>query len=262
METSSDVRNDVRSDVTVAMPLLQQVSSGYRLTTLASGQILLTPIVNKTMVQPRRLQQQPLPSSSLSSTPIESTPHMHAVLPSTSSTPVQDFQNRDQNVSSGSCTPSPTVAFPPLNDDSSSIVAGVSSSPLQENEQQPFPPLSCTPIFPEENDSLDVNVGRQIRHFSPFEILPIPQVPQTGPRPKSNRKLGSARNLTSDEELQKTKAAYEEKIAKEKRKQELALKRQQKNSNQQTANKNGKKNQLPLKVCLHFKMKLFYYFNS
>ena len=87
-------------------------------------------------------------------------------------------------------------------------------------------------------------------------------MPQTGPRPKSNRKLGSARNLTSDEELQKTKAAYEEKIAKEKRKQELALKRQQKNSNQQTANKNGKKNQLPLKVCLHFKMKLFYYFNS
>ena len=306
LETSSDLRNDLRSDVTTTLPLLQQVASGYTLTTLASGQILLTPIANRTMVKPRRLQQQQLPSFSLSSPPTELTPQMHAGLLSTSSTPVHDFENQDRNLSSGSCTPSPTVAFPPQNDDSSSLAAGVSSSPLQEKEQQLFTPLSCTPsptvAFPSQNDDssslasgvsssqlhendhqpftslsctpsnifpqeinggfCDVNVGPHFRHFSPFQILPIPKVPQTGPRPKYNRKLGSARNLTSEEELQKSKSAFEEKCGKEKRKQELALKRQQKNSSQKTAINNGKKNQMLLKVCLYFKIILFYYFYS
>ena len=266
LETSSDLRNDLRSDVTTTLPLLQQVASGYTLTTLASGQILLTPIANRTMVKPRRLQQQQLPSFSLSSPPTELTPQMHAGLLSTSSTPVHDFENQDRNLSSGSCTPSPTVAFPPQNDDSSSLASGVSSSQLHENDHQPFTSLSCTPsnIFPQEINGgfCDVNVGPHFRHFSPFQILPIPKVPQTGPRPKYNRKLGSARNLTSEEELQKSKSAFEEKCGKEKRKQELALKRQQKNSSQKTAINNGKKNQMLLKVCLYFKIILFYYFYS
>ena len=94
LETSSDLRNDLRSDVTTTLPLLQQVASGYTLTTLASGQILLTPIANRTMVKPRRLQQQQLPSFSLSSPPTELTPQMHAGLLSTSSTPVHDFENQ------------------------------------------------------------------------------------------------------------------------------------------------------------------------
>ena len=104
----------MQSDVTTAMPLLKHVATGYSLITLASGQILLTTIANRTMVQPRHLQQQPLPSSSLSSTSIESTSQMDAVLPSTSYTTLYEFKNRD--VSSEVCTPSPTVAFPPQNE--------------------------------------------------------------------------------------------------------------------------------------------------
>ena len=49
-------------------------------------------------------------------------------------------------------------------------------------------------------------------------------VPQTGPRMlKSNKRIASALNLTSDHELEKSKEAYEEKLRKEYRKQEAAL---------------------------------------
>lgn len=50
---------------------------------------------------------------------------------------------------------------------------------------------------------------------------------------KSNKRLGSARNLTSDHELQQSKEAYEQKLRKETKKQEAALKK----ANNQAKNK-------------------------
>jgi hypothetical protein len=82
-----------------------------------------------------------------------------------------------------------------------------------------------------------MNTSVERRHFSPCDLLPIPQVPPNGPRTKKpNRRLGSARNLTSDCELQKLKEANEEKIRKENKKEEAALKKAAK----------GKENSKPL----------------
>ncbi|KZR99773.1 Uncharacterized protein APZ42_004233, partial [Daphnia magna] len=135
-------------------------------------------------------------------------------------------------------TPTPTVPFPQENDESSSSVTAASSNPVQYYEQQDHLPLhfvSCTPSptisVPEQNVDSSSSV---VRHFAPCDLLPIPKVPQRGQRMlKSNKRLASARNLTSNHELQKSKEAYEEKLRKETKKQEAALKK----ANNQAKNK-------------------------
>lgn len=53
--------------------------------------------------------------------------------------------------------------------------------------------------------------------FRPHDILPQPQVAQSGPRvPKPNKRLGAARCLTSSPEMKRIREQYDEKQRKEK----------------------------------------------
>ena len=108
------------------------------------------------------------------------------------------------------------------------------ATPIQEREQTLSP---ATPIQETEGNISQLSNHQVIlcstpvsgdgrRHFRPSEILPIPQVAQTGPRVQQpNKRLGKARNLTSEPELKRIKEAYEEKLLKQKKKDEAALKR-------------------------------------
>lgn len=235
----------MRNDVATLLPVLQQAASQYSLAVTVDGRILLTPEAPRRIAQPLRLQQLS-PSSFSSSVPSTLiTSQAHYAVPHTRSTPVQCYQDR-LVVSAGSCTPTPTVPFPKENDESSSSVTVASSTPVQYYEEQnrlPLHSVSCTPSpstsFPEHNVD---NSSSVVRHFAPCDLLPIPKVPHIGPRMlKSNKRLGSARNLTSDQELQKSKEAYEEKLRKETKKQETALKK---------ANNQGKNKGPIVRVCL------------
>lgn len=141
-------------------------------------------------------------------------------------------------------SPTPTVPFPQA-----------SSTPVQHYEQQNLF-LSCTPLpiisVAEENV---VNSSSVVRHFAPCDLLPIPkEVQQSGPRmSKSNKRLGSARNLTSDLKLQKIKEAYDEKLREETKKQEAALKK---------ASNQAKTKDHTVRVCLYFKVHFSCFFNN
>ena len=53
--------------------------------------------------------------------------------------------------------------------------------------------------------------------FRPHDILPLPQVAQTGPRvPKPNKRLGASRCHTSSPEMRRIREQYDEKQRKEK----------------------------------------------
>ncbi len=55
--------------------------------------------------------------------------------------------------------------------------------------------------------------------FGPHDILPLPQVAQSGPRvPKPNKRLGSARCITSSPKMKRIREKYDEKQLKENRK--------------------------------------------
>ncbi len=102
------------------------------------------------------------------------------------------------------------------------------STPLHyyKSDRLPFDSASPTTSFAQQFEDSSSTVTHV--HFTPCELLPIPNVSQTGPRIlKSNKRLGSARNLTSDHELQKkSKEVYEENMKKEKGNKKLLLRRQ------------------------------------
>ena len=53
--------------------------------------------------------------------------------------------------------------------------------------------------------------------FRPQDILPLPQVAQSGPRdPKPNKRLGASRCLTSSPEMKRIREEYDEKQRKQK----------------------------------------------
>ena len=231
---------DLRNDIEKILPVLPQAEMQYSVTVKIDGGILFFPVANRKFVNP---QQLPISSSSLSIPSSLVTSQVDDSVPSTSSTQVQHIDSQEKLVVSPvSLTPLPTVAFPQQNNSCYSNMTVAASTPLHyyESDRLPFDSASPTCFAQQYVDSL----SSVVHHFTPCELLPIPKVSQTGPRIlKSNKRLGAARNLTSDHKLQKSKEVYEENLKKEKRKQEAALKK---------ANGQGKNKRVTVSLCLYF----------
>lgn len=178
-------------------------------------------------------------------------------LGSTYSTPSPDFLQQQQPSSSTSRSLSPTLAFPQKESLERPWTVASNSSAGLDSLQQPIPSTSetitpspttalkqavlverssnvgsscSTPVHTVEHQrflsSTPVNGESRTRHFRPCDILPFPNVPQTGPRiARPNRRLQEARNLTSEPEVQKIKEAHEAKQLQKQKKEEAAKKR-------------------------------------
>ena len=176
---------------------------------------------------------------------------------STYSTPSPDFLQQQQPSSSTSRSPSPTLAFPQKESLERPWTVASNSSAGLDSLQQPIPSTSeaitpspttalkqavlverssnvgsscSTPVHTVEHQrflsSTPVNGQSITRHFRPCDILPIPKVPQTGPRiARPNKRLQDARNLTSEPEVRKIKEAHEAKLLKKQKQEEAAKKR-------------------------------------
>ena len=234
------------------MPMLLQAQHQYSIASFPDGRITFTPVGPRRTAQPLRLQQ------------IFSTEE-NVNMELTTADPTPILEQQLLSPSSGLDTPSPTVAFPEENVNIESTIDVLTPNLEQQLPNSSTPELytpSPTVAFPEENVNIESTIAgstvptvltsplllpfgpanfRLNRQYSPSDVLPIPKVPQTGPRtPKANKRLGSARELTNDSELKKLKEAHEEKQRKEIKKQESVLKKM----NAQTKKKT-------VTVCVH-----------
>ena len=179
---------------TQSVPINVFNAGQYLVTVTPDGKLIAMPI-SVSSVLPQ--SSTPLPSPSLLLTPSPS--------PVDSGERESSFQ-QVQPDEEQTTTPIPSTAQ--LFDDEDVTFLSPSPSPVDSGGRGTTVQQLCliaTPVASTER-----------RHFRPHDILPHPQVEQTGPREpaKNNKRLGYARCLTDSPEMKKAKEVHEEKLRK------------------------------------------------